>query len=160
MEAMSLQPPTNPNKLDDLTRRGKAVFLANDCQRCHTPPHYTNHKLTPAEGFDIPDSHFSRYKVEDECVGTDSNLTMRTRRGTGYYKVPTLRNIWARDHFGHDGACKTLEDWFDPKRLNKDYSPTRFVEYGTARHHVPGHEYGLDLPKEDRTALIAFLRTL
>jgi hypothetical protein len=25
---------------------------------------------------------------------------------------------------------------------------------------VPGHEYGLDLPPDDRAALIAFLKTL
>jgi hypothetical protein len=25
---------------------------------------------------------------------------------------------------------------------------------------VPGHDFGLDLPPEDKTALIAFLRTL
>ena len=54
----SLKPPKNPNVFDDLAARGQKVFLANDCQRCHTPPHYTNNKLTPAVGFDIPRRSF------------------------------------------------------------------------------------------------------
>ena len=30
------------------------------------------------------------------AIGTDATLTLRTRRGTGYYKVPSLRGVWYR----------------------------------------------------------------
>jgi hypothetical protein len=53
-------------------------------------------------------------------------MTLKTRRGTGYYKVPSLKGVWYRSMFGHSGWCASLEDWFDPKRLQDDYEPTGF----------------------------------
>jgi len=38
---------------------------------------------------------------------------MLTRKGTGYYKVPSLRGLWYRGPYEHDGSVATLEDWFD-----------------------------------------------
>ncbi len=93
-------------------------------------------------------------------VGTDPNLTMKTRRGTGYYKVPSLRGVWYRSMFGHSGWCAKLEDWFDPRRTRQDYVPTGFRPYGAKTYPVKGHLFGLALSAEDRLALIAFLKTL
>ena len=93
-------------------------------------------------------------------VGTEPNLALKTRRGTGYYKVPSLRGVWYRGMFGHSGWCATLEDWFDPQRLRDDYVPTGFKPYGMKTYAVKGHPFGLDLSSEDRNALIAFLKTL
>lgn len=88
------------------------------------------------------------------------NLAMRTRRGTGYYKVPSIKGAWYRGMFGHNGWCASLEDWFDPNRVRDDYVPTGFNPYGVETFAVKGHDFGLDLSAEDRKALIAFLRTL
>jgi hypothetical protein len=58
-------------------------------------------------------------------VGRDSDLTLKTRRGAGYYKVPSLKSVWYRGMFGHSGWCSTLlADWFDPRRVREDYIPT------------------------------------
>jgi cytochrome c peroxidase len=96
----------------------------------------------------------------DVRVGTDPTLTMETRRGTGYYKVPSLRGVWYRGPFEHNGSVATLEDWFDPKRLQADFVPTGWqYPRGTPRA-VKGHEFGLTLSESDRGALIAFLKTL
>jgi hypothetical protein len=54
----------------------------------------------------------------------------------------------------------TLEDWFDPARLEPSYVPTGFKGAGVAARAVPGHEFGLKLPAEEKAALISFLRTL
>jgi hypothetical protein len=56
--------------------------------------------------------------------------------------------------------CATLEDWFDPARLRDDYVPTGFKGYRVNTRAVPGHEFGLKLPADDKASLIAFLRTL
>lgn len=93
-------------------------------------------------------------------IGTDANLTMNTRRGTGYYKVPSLEGVWYRGMFEHSGSVATLEDWFDSRRLRDDYVSTGFKGYGVTTRAVPGHEFGLKLAAEDKKALIAFLRTL
>jgi hypothetical protein len=41
----SLKPPPNPNKFDDVARRGEKIFDREGCATCHTPPLYTNNKL-------------------------------------------------------------------------------------------------------------------
>lgn len=156
----SLQPPTNPNKFDALAARGQRVFERESCHTCHTPPLYTNNKLTPAKGFQIPAEHLKTYDIMPISVSTDTSLTLRTRRGTGYYKVPSLKGVWYRGMFPHDGSCATLEDWFNPARLRDDYVPTGFKGYQVEKRTVPGHEFGLNLSSEDKRALIVFLKTL
>jgi hypothetical protein len=156
----SLKPPPNPNKFDSLAQRGQKVFEREGCTGCHTPPLYINNMLTPAEGFTPPEEHLEKYDVMPISVGTDPNLTMRTRRGTGYYKVPSLKGMWYRSMFGHSGWCATLEDWFDPRRTQDDYVPTGFKPYGVKTYAVKGHEFGLELSSEDKKALITFLKTL
>ncbi len=156
----SLKPPPNPNKFDAPAKRGQEVFQSEGCAGCHTPPLYTNNKLTPAPGFQIPEEHKQKYDILPLSVGTDPALAMTTRRGTGYYKVPSLRGVWYRGPFEHNGSMATLEDWFDPRRLRDDYVPTGFKGYGVKTRAVKGHEFGLKLGAEDKRALIAFLRTL
>ncbi len=156
----SLQPPLNPNKMDSIAKRGKKVFESRGCAVCHTPPLYTNNKLTPAEGFRASADAGATLDILPTSVATDPNLALRTRRGTGYYKVPSIRGVWYRGMFGHSGWCATLEDWFDPNRVRDDYVPTGFKPYGATSFAVKGHPFGLDLSAEDRSALIAFLKTL
>jgi hypothetical protein len=156
----SLEPPPNPNKFDEFAARGQAIFEQEGCIRCHTPPLYTNNKLTPAVGFTIPDDHREKYDILERCVGTDPQLTLTTRRGTGYYKVPSLKGVWYRGPFEHNGSVATLEDWFDPRRLRDDYVPTGWKGVGVKTRAVPGHKFGHDLSDEDKKALIAFLKTL
>jgi hypothetical protein len=127
---------------------------------CHVPPVYTNNKLLPARGFQIPPDHLTKYDILDVRIDTDSRLTLQTRRGTGYYKVPSLRGLWYRGPFEHNGSVATLEDWFDERRLRDDYVPTSFVGYGVKARSVPGHQFGLNLSAGDKQALIVFLKTL
>jgi hypothetical protein len=160
MYLYSLRPPPNPNKFDALAERGQAVFERERCGTCHTPPLYTNNKLTPADGFTIPAGHAERFDIMRRSVGTDSNSTLKTRRGTGYYKVPSLRGVWYRGPFEHNGSVATLEGWFDPRRLNHDYVPTGHIGYGLKTRAVKGHRFGLDLSLDEKKALIAFLKAL
>jgi len=50
----------------------------------------------------------------------DPGLALETRKGTGYYKVPSLIGVWHRRVVEHSGSV-TLDDWFDLKRLRDDY---------------------------------------
>jgi hypothetical protein len=121
---------------------------------------YTANKLLPVRGFRVPAEHRKRYDILDIDIGTDPTLALETRRGTGYYKIPSLRNVWCRGPFEHNGSVATLEDWLDPARLRDDYVPTGFKGYGVTARAVKGHEFGLKLRPDDKKALIAFLRTL
>jgi hypothetical protein len=162
-----LKPPKNPFLPEtgaerQLVATGSNIFRREDCVRCHNPTSgYTNNKLTPALDFEPPADHPERKNILEESVGTDPFLATKTQRGTGMYKVPSLRGVWYRGPFEHNGSVATLEDWFDPKRLEEDYVPTGWKgPPGTVRRAVRGHEFGLDLPGDERKALIAFLRTL
>jgi hypothetical protein len=134
----------------------------NRCATCHDPEQgYSNNKLVAAPGFVVPEDHPERDAILRQRVNTDPTLTLKTRRGTGLYKVPSLLGVWYRGPFEHNGSCATLEDWFDPARLREEYVPTGWRgPAGTKTRAIPGHEFGLDLSAEDRKALIAFLRTL
>jgi hypothetical protein len=156
----SLAPPRSPNAFDATAARGKEVFERARCDTCHTPPLYTNNMLTPALGFTVPAAHLATDDVLRVSVGTDPRLTLQTRRGTGYYKVPSLKGVWYRGPFGHDGSVASLEDWFDPRRLRDDYVPTGFRGAGVKTRAVKGHSFGLNLSSADRAALIAFLKTI
>jgi hypothetical protein len=154
----SLKPPPNPNKFDRVAARGQKVFEREGCGGCHTPPLYTNNKLIAVEGFKVPEDHREKYDIAWASVGTDPRLALQTRRGTGYYKVPSLKGVWYRGPFEHNGSIATLEDWFDPRRLRDDYVPTGFS--GGKARAIKGHTFGLGLSANDRRALIAFLKTL
>jgi Di-haem oxidoreductase, putative peroxidase len=153
----SLKPPPNPNPFDDRARRGQRIFEQQGCAGCHTPPFYTNNKLTIATGFKVPEDLRKTDDIMDVSVGTDPGLATETRRGTGFYKVPSLRGVWYRNAFSHSGQANTLEEWFDPARLREDYVAKGFH---LAPGPIKGHLFGLNLEAEDRQALIAFLKTL
>jgi hypothetical protein len=53
-------------------------------------------------------------------VGTDPSVALKTRKGTGFYKVPSLKGLWYRGLLSPDGSVSTLEEWFDPARVRKD----------------------------------------
>jgi mono/diheme cytochrome c family protein len=154
----SLEPPENPNPLDEKARAGNALFARERCGRCHTPPLYTNNKLTVAQGFTPPEN--APDDVVRTSVRTDSGLALLTRKGTGYYKVPSLKGVWYRGHYLHDGAVGSLEELFDSGRLSDAHEPGGFVPPGTQTRAIKGHEFGLDLTAEEREQLIAFLKTL
>ncbi len=158
----SLEPPPSPHPFDAAAARGQAIFEAEGCSECHTPPDYTNNKLVAVPGFEPPadDPATQWLDVSTRRVGTDPGLALQTRKGTGYYKIPSLRGLWYRDLLEHCGSVRFLEDWFDPRRLGDDYVPTGCKGPGAEHRAVPGHEFGLDLTDEEKRELIAFLRTL
>jgi mono/diheme cytochrome c family protein len=156
----SLQPPPNPNHMDHRARAGQQIFTREGCPGCHTPGLYTNNKLTLAKGFVPLPGNAATLDVLRVSVGTDPNLALKTRKGTGYYKVPSLRGVWYRGHFLHDGSIASLEEMFDPDRLKDTHQPGGWNPPGVRARAVPGHEFGLRLDQDEKASLIAFLKTL
>lgn len=156
----SLTPPLNPNRPNAMSQLGESVFNREGCAVCHTPPLYTNNKLLPVVGFAVPEAHRASFDVMNRRIDTDDRLTLHSRKGTGYYRVPSLRGVWYRGPFEHNGSIAILEDWFDPTRLRDDYRPTGFVGFGVTTRAVTGHRFGLTLSPDEKKALMAFLRTL
>ena len=65
--------------------------------------------MTVAAGFTPPTDHFKKYDILNVSIGTDPNLALRTRRGTGYYKLPSIKGVWYRGPFEHNGSVMTLK---------------------------------------------------
>lgn len=155
-----MKAPTNPNRLDSSAKRGQKIFDREGCASCHPAPLYSDGKLSPAEGFRPTPEDLKKLDVMETGVGTDPRLAMTTRRGTGYYRVPSLRGVWYREPILHDGSLATLEDLFDPMRLRPGYYPTGFKGIAVENRPVKGHAFALNLSFADRRALMDFLRTL
>lgn len=161
MFLMSLEPPRNPDAAPrDILARGERVFEREGCVNCHMPPTYTNGKLTPAEGWTPSTGHPNRDDILPRSVGTDPGLALRTRKGTGLYKVPSLRGLWYRPRLLHDGSLASLEEMFDPARVSSDYVSKGWNPPGTTTRAIRGHTFGLALDPDDKAALLAFLRSL
>jgi|SoiMethySBSTD1v2_1073268.scaffolds.fasta_scaffold14970_5 hypothetical protein len=158
---MSLEPRKNPNVAPRETlARGEQIFTREGCVECHTPPAYTNGKLTIAQGWRPSPGHPNEADILMRSVGTDPGLALKTRKGTGFYKVPSLRGVWYRPLLLHDGSLTSLEEMFDSARLKDDYRPTGWIPPGATARPVVGHQFGLRLSPEEKTALLAFLRSL
>jgi hypothetical protein len=93
-------------------------------------------------------------------VGTDPGVALKTRKGTGLYKVPSLRGVWYRPFLLHDGSVASLEEFFDPERLEPTHMSGGWRPPGTGNQAIKGHAFGLGLTPDQKTALLAFLRSL
>lgn len=111
--------PTTPLPTGD----GALVF-ARECGSCHV-----------GEAASGP-------PVSLAAVGTDPSVGASPDRGTGHYRVPSLRAVGDRRRMFASGAIDDLEALLAPDRA------------------VQGHRYGLTLDAKDRTALLEYLRGL
>lgn len=121
-----------PTSAEEL--RGQALF-GEHCASCHAPPSFSGLPRALAE------------------IGTDPLLGRSAERGTGSYRVPSLRGVATRGLLLHDGSLSDVAAILDPARTE----PTYRSRLGGP---VPGHVYGLDLEAEARAALVAYLLTL
>src|SRR5215813_766242 len=134
--------PPNPNGFDEKAENGQKIFAREGCATCHTPPLYTSNKLTLAQGFTPPKDAPAALDILRISVGTDPGLALSTRKGTGYYKIPSLRGVWYRGHYLHDGSVASLEEMFDPDRLKEAHSPGGWTPVGQQTRAIKGHEFG------------------
>lgn len=118
-------------------REAGAVIFKERCARCHATAEHAGEPIPLSE------------------VQTDGALGKSPERGTGSYRVPTLRRVSLRRQLLHDGSVPDLRALLDPRRLRDDYAGGR-REPGP----IPGHPYGLDLPEPERDALQSYLQGL
>ena len=157
----SLKPLPNPVRASQqLIDKGKILFEDEGCSGCHTPPFYSSNMLAPVPGFTPTKEDKEKYDILNMSVMTDPGLALYSRRGTGYYKVPSLAGVWNRSALMHSGYVTSLEEMFNPARQQDDFMPSGFNPNVDKPFAVKGHSFGLGLNAEDRKALIAFLRTL
>lgn len=84
---------------------------------------------------------FSGPPVDIAAVGFDGVIARSPSRGTGTWRVPSLRGVKDRPLLFHDGSATSLDAVLDPNRAG-------------------GHRFGLQLDAAARAELVAYLRTL
>lgn len=102
--------------------RGAAVFAAR-CARCHAGDGFAGGLVAP------------------EDADTEAWVARSPARGTGAYRVPSLRGVGARERLLHDASVAGVDALLDPARAG-------------------WHRVGRGLTGEERAALGEFLRGL
>lgn len=124
-------------------KRGKDLFFTRaHCVDCHEPPLFKGHHVL---------------NIGLDSVPTDLGMGARTGLPwhAGRFKTPTLRNIAVTAPYMHDGRFATLEQVVD------FYADDVFTASPTLDEHMlPWRKGEVRLSKQDRTDLVAFLRTL
>lgn len=116
-----------------------------------------------AECFHCHAGHnFSNDEFMNNGLDTDANMTDEGRKNVtndpadrARFKVPSLRNIALTPPFMHDGRFTTLEEVIDHYDHGVRNSST--IEFILQYNLQPG---GLGLTAQDKTDLVAFLKTL
>ncbi|HMR04901.1 MAG TPA: cytochrome c peroxidase [Polyangiaceae bacterium] len=139
----------NPEQL-----RGFDVYYGvARCSRCHrlpltsgaAPPRFTTTELS---AIFVPASPKAKRLDADQGRGA---ITERERDAHAF-KVPTLRNLARTAPYFHNGAFKTLEQVVD------FYSAGSGFGVGIAKDNFDPDARAFTLSKEDRAALLTFLR--
>ena len=170
----------------DLVRRGEQIF-AQHCANCHAAGGARNGTVIPLQEIGT-DRHrldmwtadaARRYNGYARGEDWDFDAFVKTE---GYVAVP-LGGLWLRAPYLHNGSVPTLEDLLAPAdgrptvfhRGYDVYAPggTGFVHDGpdAERHGFrydttvagngnQGHEFGTDLPEQEKRALVEYLKTL
>jgi cytochrome c peroxidase len=137
-------------ELTTVEKRGFELFMTEydprrglkgaDCFHCHGGALFTNHRF---HNNGLPD-------------GRDHGLELVTGRTTdrNRFITPSLRNIALTAPYMHDGRFQTLEEVVEHYDSGLHHSPT--LDPNLAKHP----REGLGLDEKEKTALVAFLRTL
>ncbi len=125
--------------LDDHERAGLWIYESKGgCWRCHTGPNYTDEDFH-ATGVGAQDgkAQAGRFEVSAEV------------KDRGRFKTPTLRGLMMTAPYMHDGSVATLEEVVN-----------YYSRGGTACSELDERIRPIELSKEERASLVAFLRAL
>jgi mono/diheme cytochrome c family protein len=111
--------------LESGEERGQQLF-EEQCAMCHHADGTTAGTANPA------------------LIGTDTAVVDSPMRTTGEWRIPSLWKVADRSQFLHDGSVDSLDELFEPARLEQ----------------TPGHVFGTELNESQRRDLVAFLHTL
>jgi len=133
-------------------QRGKDLFNRSletdgsvrgaDCFHCHGTADFSNHE-------------FMNNGLDDESSFTDLGRAEFTKKETdnGKFKTPSLRNIAVSGPYMHDGRFETLEEVIEHYDNGLKTSPT-------VDPNIHGMKFRMNLTRQDKIDLIAYLHTL
>lgn len=137
---------------------GKSLFLEGiggitefACAMCHVPPTFNMDKANNI-GLDLKDKDPGL-----GALGRPSNAPF-TPSNLGKFKAPSLRNIELTAPYMHDGRFKTLEQVIE--HYSTRVHPHKNLTLAFEAQQTGKRTSGLQFSKEEKAALVAFLKTL
>jgi cytochrome c peroxidase len=112
-----------------------------DCFHCHGGPLFQSQT-------------FANNGLDDSVTDAGREKITGKPADRGKFATPTLRNVALTAPYMHDGRFNTLEEVIEHYSTGMKRSPT--LDPNLAKHPVEG----MRLSKEDKSALVAFLKTL
>lgn len=124
---------------------------------------YTAQEMLGAELFHgegkCSQCHTTAAQVGDRArnIGLDADNTADAgnQNGVGHFKTPSLRNAEVRDGYMHDGRFTTLEEVIEFYSTGVQANPNL-----DPRLIVAGQPFNPNFTEEEKSALVAFLKTL
>ncbi len=121
---------------------GKTLFTEKlHCNSCHSQPGFSSNWMRSAN------------------IGLDEQYADEGM-GSGHFKIPSLRNIALTGPYMHDGRFKTLEEVIEHYNSGVKNHPGLNWHMKNIENGNLGGPKQLNLTKQDKEALIAFLHTL
>ncbi len=132
------------NESEELTQvelDGLALFKAN-CGSCHAGELFT-------------DESFRNNGLDEEFSDPGRGRITEKETDNGKFRVPSLRNVGLTAPYMHDGRFSTLEEVM--KHYTEDVKDSETLD---AMLKVNDGQLGIALDEEEKTKIIAFLKTL
>ncbi len=181
--------PEYPFPRDEVKAKAGAAVFERSCASCHDPngervgrPLPLAEVGTSRDRLDTWGKEFA-VKANDVVDGFGFERRGMVELDPIGYNVPHLDGIWLRAPYLHNGSVPTLRDLLTPAAQRPStfyrgydvYDPTNvgFIAEGPQAEKVgtlydttrkgngnQGHEFGIDLPEEEKAALLEYMKTL
>ena len=125
----------NDNAISEEAKQGYVRFKAYRCASCHVG------KTLGGQSFEYMDLKKDYFADRGNPLGSDVGLKGFSKKDEDLhkFKTPTLRNVELTSPYMHDGTVTSLDE---------------------AVRVMGVYLAGMDVPAQDRTSIVAFLRTL
>jgi hypothetical protein len=182
-----LSPPKYPFPIDlALAAKGKPIYTQN-CASCHEPGQGRTSKLIPIAEIATDRNRLDTWTLAaanqaNEKVKSIGIIRPNMVKQEGY-QSPPLDGLWMRGPYLHNGSVPNLRELMAPdaertKLFYRGYdvydpADVGFVTAGPGAESEgwkedtaergngnQGHDYGIDLPADDKNALLEYLKTL
>ncbi len=144
----------NFNNFTPMEQLGRTIFLGKaSCGNCHNEPTFDSRWGGIAANIGL-DLHY-----DDPGMGALSNSPFNG--ATGFFKIPSLRNIELTAPYMHDGRFNTLEEvvnHYNEGIQNHPFLDWRLSDTDPVTGERTAKKLGLD--ELEKMALVAFLKTL
>lgn len=185
LKALLIDPAKDAGKLDKVAEQishGRALFFGKArCTLCHVGENFSDSQFHNL-GVGVKDG-----KLPEDQIGRFAQLPLghKNPEQVGAFKTPILRGLTSTAPYMHDGSEKTLEDVIElydrGGNVNEFLSPKmrdlaaeqKYIQaqlsgkpYDGPKVHLFGEDkkpivpFKLNLTKDEKTALVMFLRSL